>query len=315
MKEISLNDEKFFELSIGKRVLKRDVFKSIYSIPLFSSNVQLPFGYVKESNIKDFNHDYLLWGIDGNFEFSIKRKGEKFATTDHCGTIKLLNNNILPEYLLQELLVKKYELGYDRSLRASLANMKEIVVSIPTNLNGQPDLEEQRKLTLKYEELRRRIEPIRKEFDSLKGVLIEFNIPNNSEKVSVTRIFDMARGLSKYTHKYISVHKGLYPVYSSQTEKEGIIGYIDSFDYDKACITWTMDGAEAGSVFLRKQGKFNMTDHCGALFVKEEYKTQIDLRVCFLRVKTKTKKKIYRRRKMQSENECSQGLVNRYSKK
>jgi hypothetical protein len=38
-----------------------------------------------------------------------------------------------------------------------------------------------------------------------------------------------------------------------------------------------MDGELAGSMFYRKAGKFNMTDHCGALFVKPEYSSRVDL--------------------------------------
>ncbi len=289
--DISLDDENFFQLSIGKRVLKRDVFNSTQGIPLFISNVHKPFGYIKKSNIENFDHEYLLWGIDGNFEFSIKRKGERFATTDHCGSIKILNSDISPEYLLQELVVKKYELGFDRSLRSSLSNMKTIVVSIPTDESGKFDIDEQRKLTLKHEELRKLLKPLREKHDALRSTLIDFGSLINAEKICVSEIFDMARGFSKYTHKFIRQHKGVHPVYSSQTELGGVIGYIDSFDYDKDCLTWTMDGAEAGTVFFRMKHKFSMTDHCGALFIKPEYIGKIDLEYVFYELRPKLRRK------------------------
>ncbi len=57
---------------------------------------------------------------------------------------------------------------------------------------------------------------------------------------------------------------GLYPVFSSQTKNNGCLGYINSFDFDDKLITWTTDGANAGTVFLR-EGKFNCTNVCGTL--------------------------------------------------
>jgi type I restriction enzyme S subunit len=55
-----------------------------------------------------------------------------------------------------------------------------------------------------------------------------------------------------------------YPVFSSQTSNDGIMGYIDTFDFDGEYITWTTDGANAGTVFARK-GKFNCTNVCGTI--------------------------------------------------
>ena len=56
----------------------------------------------------------------------------------------------------------------------------------------------------------------------------------------------------------------LYPVYSSQTSNEGIMGYIDSYDFEGDYITWTTDGVNAGKVFYRS-GKFNCTNVCGTI--------------------------------------------------
>ncbi|HGC1897809.1 TPA: restriction endonuclease subunit S, partial [Escherichia coli] len=58
--------------------------------------------------------------------------------------------------------------------------------------------------------------------------------------------------------------EGMYPVYSSQTHNDGCLGYINSYDFNCEQITWTTDGANAGTVFLRK-GKYNCTNVCGTL--------------------------------------------------
>ncbi len=56
----------------------------------------------------------------------------------------------------------------------------------------------------------------------------------------------------------------VYPVYSSQTQDNGVLGYIHSYDFDCKQITWTTDGANAGTIFLR-DGKYSCTNVCGTL--------------------------------------------------
>lgn len=54
-----------------------------------------------------------------------------------------------------------------------------------------------------------------------------------------------------------------YPVYSSQTKDNGLMGYYNDYLYENA-ITWTTDGANAGTVNYR-DGKFYCTNVCGVL--------------------------------------------------
>ena len=58
-------------------------------------------------------------------------------------------------------------------------------------------------------------------------------------------------------------------MYSSQTHTEGIFGYINSFDFEGEYVTWTTDGANAGTVFYRN-GRFNCTNVCGTLKSKSD---------------------------------------------
>lgn len=54
-----------------------------------------------------------------------------------------------------------------------------------------------------------------------------------------------------------------YPVYSSQTKDNGLMGYYSDYLYEDA-ITWTTDGANAGTVNFR-YGRFYCTNVCGVL--------------------------------------------------
>jgi len=67
--------------------------------------------------------------------------------------------------------------------------------------------------------------------------------------------------------QYLEDNKGEYPVYSSQTEKNGEIGKIDTYDFDGKYVNWTTDGANAGTVFYRK-GKFSITNVSGLVILK-----------------------------------------------
>ena len=55
----------------------------------------------------------------------------------------------------------------------------------------------------------------------------------------------------------------VFPVFSSQTKNEGLMGYYNEYLYENA-ITWTTDGANAGTVHYR-EGKFYCTNVCGVL--------------------------------------------------
>lgn len=82
------------------------------------------------------------------------------------------------------------------------------------------------------------------------------------------QLFTLGRGrvISK---EEIAQHPGAYPVYSSQTADNGVLGFINTFDFDGEYITWTTDGANAGKVFYRT-GKFNCTNVCGTAQLKQK---------------------------------------------
>lgn len=91
-------------------------------------------------------------------------------------------------------------------------------------------------------------------------------IPDNWKLVKVKNLFYIGRG--RVISKLVLENSG-YPVYSSQTKNNGCLGYIGTYDFDRSQLTWTTDGANAGTVFLR-EGKHNCTNVCGTLMPKDE---------------------------------------------
>lgn len=100
-----------------------------------------------------------------------------------------------------------------------------------------------------------------------KGLMQKYIYPiKNKVPYKIGELFNLSRGrvISK---QEIVENSGIYPVYSSQTSNNGILGFINTYDYDDELITWTTDGANAGKVFARK-GKFNCTNVCGIAIPK-----------------------------------------------
>jgi len=95
--------------------------------------------------------------------------------------------------------------------------------------------------------------------------LINKLCPDGVEYKTIQDLCNISRGrvMSK---DYIKNNIGDFPVYSSQTENNGELGKIATYDFDGEYLTWTTDGANAGSVFYRN-GKFSVTNVCGLLEV------------------------------------------------
>ena len=87
--------------------------------------------------------------------------------------------------------------------------------------------------------------------------------PDGVEYRKVGDIANISRG-KVMSKDFLKENAGEYPVYSSQTENEGKLGSINTYMYDGEYLTWTTDGANAGTVFFRS-GKFSVTNVCGVI--------------------------------------------------
>jgi len=93
-------------------------------------------------------------------------------------------------------------------------------------------------------------------------------IPAHWKILPIRALCHLGRG-RVISNEEIARNPGEYPVYSSQTANNGEMGRINSYDFDGEYVTWTTDGANAGTVFYR-YGKFNCTNVCGTLKSKNK---------------------------------------------
>ena len=102
----------------------------------------------------------------------------------------------------------------------------------------------------------------------IENKLKDNKFPEGWTKNIIANLFFLGRG-RVISEKEIVNNEGTYSVFSSQTSNKGELGKITSYDFEGEYITWTTDGANAGTVFYRS-GRFNCTNVCGTLKARSE---------------------------------------------
>ena len=135
-----------------------------------------------------------------------------------------------------------------------------------------PSQNEQRKISELFSLIEERIETQKKIIEDLKKLKDAISCKNlfdqSWKEYKVSEISILGRGRVISTIEISRQERPQYPVYSSQTSNNGIMGYLDDYDFDGEYITWTTDGANAGTVFYRN-GRFNCTNVCGTIKVNK----------------------------------------------
>ena len=281
-KEVKLSDTNYFELSIGKRKIKKEFVNISGSIPIYSANVKEPVGYHNRSNIDDFSNNFVLWGIDVDLEFNAIPKNTAFVSTDHCGTIRIKNDDISPEYLMIQLEKVKHKYGFDRGLRASLKNMQIVSIEIPFNKNGDIDIDKQKEIISKYEyvfDVKKNVSDYKQKLKELSVSIASLIADNKFNIVEISSVLDSPPTNSGLQKKNVSLEvtdKNTVPVYSATMDEGDVFGWISEDSKWKKyedILTWNKDGS-AGFVFYRKN-RFAPYEKVKLLQIKEEYKSDL----------------------------------------
>lgn len=125
-----LNTPKWFDLSIGNRVLSTEV-EPDGKFPIYSANVYEEFGKINKQNITDFSIPSIIWGIDGDWMVNYIEPSHPFYATDHCGVLRVNNPDILPHYFALALQVEGEYEKFSRSNRASTQRIRNLTIQIP----------------------------------------------------------------------------------------------------------------------------------------------------------------------------------------
>ena len=217
--------------------------------------------------------------------------GECSITLHECATNQgfqsLIAKNCDIDFLYYLIQTKKKDLIRKACgstfLEISANEVRKIRTNVPSNT-------EQKKIGALLSLIDKRIETQNKIIEDLRLLRDAISVcllsPKSDWKCyKVSEIADIGRGRVISSKEIANQNNPRYPVYSSQTSNEGIMGYLDDYAFDGEYITWTTDGANAGTVFYRN-GRFNCTNVCGTL--KLHY--QFDAYYCSLVLANATKK-------------------------
>ncbi|HFO0263949.1 TPA: restriction endonuclease subunit S [Serratia marcescens] len=201
------------------------------------------------------------------------------ASTGYC-VLRAKTSKVLPKWIwhwMGSTAFKEY-LEENQSGSAypavSDAKVKDFKIPIPCPDNPKKSLEIQAEIvrildafTSLTAELTAELTARKKQYNYYRDQLLRFE-NGEVEWKTLGDVATLRRGrvMSK---GYLAENAGPFPVYSSQTANNGAIGKIDTFDFDGEFISWTTDGANAGTVFHR-MGKFSITNVCGLIKINDE---------------------------------------------
>jgi len=134
--------------------------------------------------------------------------------------------------------------------------------------------------SIKFEEFPLLLEEVANNINVLREEILNLNEKKKSItkiiKYKISELFEILGEGSNLTRKFVEKHKGEYPVFSGQTENNGLFAFIDNYKYNENLITWTTYGVHAGTLFKRI-GKFNIGRNSCGLRLKKQYSDSINL--------------------------------------
>ena len=233
-------------------------------IPVFGTG-----GYMTSVNDYLFDGETVFIGRKGTIDKPFYYSG-KFWTVDTL-FYTFDFKSILPKFLLNVFHRINWKLFNEASGVPSLskATIEKIKIKYPS-------LPEQEKISSLLSLIDERIATQNKIIEDLKKLKSAISVKLlHCDSWNLYKIKDIAtlgRGRVISSQEISQQNNPKYPVYSSQTSNDGIMGYLDDYMYNGEYISWTTDGANAGTVFYRN-GKFNCTNVCGLLKLREGFDT------------------------------------------
>lgn len=170
---------------------------------------------------------------------------------------------VVREFIYRIIQTKRFDNATNQSYGSKMPRADWNLVS-NTEFMIPPDSSEQEKIGLYFKEIDNLIT-----LHQSKSFAHIFKAIDNStlywEQRKTSELFKITRGYVLAANITAADKSGdnPYPVYSSQTKDNGLMGYYKDYLYENA-ITWTTDGANAGTVNYRGE-KFYCTNVCGVL--------------------------------------------------
>ena len=229
---------------------------------------------VEKINTYSFDGEAILMPGEGNIGDIIHYINGKFDFHQRVYKISNFDNDLCGKYVFYALQKSFKKWALKNTVKATVDSLR-----LPTFQSFSfyaPKKEYQEKIVQMLDAVVNHISNIEKliaKQESLKKTTVKLLLTSKPHwtEYKIKEKFKVTRGLVLSTNQMSKSQNGVfqYPVYSSQTQNNGLIGFYNNFLYQDA-ITWTTDGANAGFVRFRP-GKFYCTNVCGVLLSDEGY--------------------------------------------
>ena len=237
--------------------LEKELYSSDGLYPIIDQGQRALVGYTNDASALVPQGEYVLFGDHTRY---VKYHKGQFA--QGADGLKILQSidSILPRYFFYAFENTDVpSRGYSRHW--SIAKGLQIPI---------PSLSEQTRIvgildtfTSAIDNLKEQIAQRRKQYEYYRDELLDLEGKERVEWKKLGDVANLVRG-KVISKDYIRDFGGEFPVYSSQTANDGVLGKINSYMFDGDYLTWTTDGAYAGTIFRRK-GKFSITNVCGLI--------------------------------------------------
>ena len=237
--------------------LEKELYSSDGLYPIIDQGQRDLVGYTNDASALVPQGEYVLFGDHTRY---VKYHKGQFA--QGADGLKILQSidSILPRYFFYAFENTDVpSRGYSRHW--SIAKGLQIPI---------PSLSEQTRIvgildtfTSAIDNLKEQIAQRRKQYEYYRDELLDLEGKERVEWKKLGDVANLVRG-KVISKDYIRDFGGEFPVYSSQTANDGVLGKINSYMFDGDYLTWTTDGAYAGTIFRRK-GKFSITNVCGLI--------------------------------------------------
>lgn len=269
-KELRIKD--IFDIQSGNSKLTKayiEMRKGRY--PVYSANTKNRglFGYIDSY---DYDMECIQITTNGVYAGTVfYREKHKFSINGDARLLIKKLDNVNYYYLVYVIQNEFEKYNFNWENKPTVDKIKNIKLTIPTLPNGDIDIKAQEEIIEKYNlinDLKLKVVEYKQTIKNLK-VTINDELKNFKE-VQIKDIFEVKKGLGKYTKTYGSQHIGEYPVYSGSNIAP--IMHIDTYDYDGEYLSWVVDGFAGYMKVLT--GKFSATGHKGIMILKD---SNIDL--------------------------------------
>lgn len=187
-KQINIMDENYFEVvkgSIGMKKTEYSKFdsKDINDIPVFTAAL-LPVAHFKESsirkkpNIASFEYPHISFANDGDGTAGtniILHAGKYYINTSRFA-FRVIASNISSDYIFFAIKDIKQKYGFDFTHKATIENIKKILISIPVDSTGKFDMQKQKEIAEQYRKVEEIKKSIKTELEKIENIKVDVEV-------------------------------------------------------------------------------------------------------------------------------------------